>query len=148
MPRNDEAKNKLLEQWKRQAAIQKEQRNKEESSQETTQELIQEPTKKLKPESTQEHKQETTNKENNLDQNNDDKNVRRQKQTCIMKLVRDNPEMPEKLELDDTQRKQLAELMLEYPTKEEQLEVENSQDGQIGEKRIFTCLHCEKNTTR
>ena len=52
--------------------------------------------------------------------------------------------MPKKLELDDLQRKQLAELMLEYPTKEEQLELENNQDEQIGEKRIFTCLHCEE----
>ena len=61
-----------------------------------------------------------------------------------MKLVRENPVMPEKLELGDLQRKQLAELMLEYQTKEEQPELENNQDEQIREKRIFTCLNCGK----
>ena len=54
-----------------------------------------------------------------------------------MKLVKDNPEMPQKLEPDDNKRKQLAELMLEYPAKEEQDDQE-----QIEEKRLFTCLLC------
>ena len=61
-----------------------------------------------------------------------------------MKLVKDNPEMPRRLELDDNQRMQLAELMLEYPTKGEQYEQENNPEEQIGGKRIFTCLNCEK----
>ena len=63
-----------------------------------------------------------------------------------MKLVKDSPEMPRKLELDDNKRKQLAELMLEYPTKEEQGEQENNPEEQIEGKRLFTCLHCGKNT--
>ena len=61
-----------------------------------------------------------------------------------MKLVKNNPEMPEQLELDDNQRKQLAGLMLEYPTKEEQQDQENNQEEQTGAKRIFTCLRCEE----
>ena len=145
LSRNDETKNKLLEQCKkRHAVLQKEQGQNGEPSQESTQEPMQDLTRKLTQESTREHKQETTKKENNPEENNDDKYVKRQQQTSIMKLVRENPVMPGKLELDDLQRKQLAELMLEYPTKEEQPELENNQDEQIREKRIYTCLNCEK----
>merc|ERR1712114_122486 len=86
-------------------------------------------------EPTQEHTQEMTKKENNPDEHNEDKYVKKRKQTCIMKLIRENPEMPKILELDDLQRKQLAELMLEYPTKEEQLEVKNNQCEQTGGKK-------------
>ena len=106
-------------------------------------ELTQESTRERKQETTE---KETTEKENNPENNNEDKYVKKQQQTSIMKLVRENPEMPAKLELGDLQRKQLAELMLEYPTKEEQ--PENNQDEQTREKRIYTCLNCGKNTTR
>lgn len=95
-------------------------------------------------ESTQEQTQETTKKGSNQEENNDAKYVKRQKQTCILKLVTDRPEMPRKLELDDNKRKQLEELMLEYPTKEEQNEQGNNPEEQIAEKRLSTCLHCGK----
>ena len=61
--------------------------------------------------------------------------MKRQKQTDIMKLVKENPEMPKKLKLGDSKRKQLAELMLEYPIKEVQ---ENNPEEQTQEK---TPLH-------
>ena len=43
------------------------------------------------------------------------KYVEKPKQTYIIQLVQRYPEMPCELELDDNRRKQLAELMLEYP---------------------------------
>ena len=153
LPRNDGAKNKLLEQWrKRHVALQKDQKDQkgreqtEEPSQELTQGQKQKQSLTKMPtiEPTQEHTQETTKKENNPDEHNEDKYVKKWKQTCIMKLIKENPEMPKILELDDLQRKQLAELMLEYPTKEEQLEGKNNQGEQTGEKRIFTCLNCKR----
>ena len=42
-----------------------------------------------------------------------------------MQLVQRYPEMPSELELDDNRRKQLAELLLEYPTKKDEDEQEN-----------------------
>ena len=38
--------------------------------------------------------------------------------TYIMQLVEENPEKPEEIELNRERRKQLAELMLEYPNKD------------------------------
>ena len=70
--------------------------------------------------------------------------MKRQKQTDIMKLVKENPEMPKKLELDDNKRKQLAELMLEYPTKEVQ---ENNPEEQIEENASSHAYSAGKHTT-
>ena len=41
--------------------------------------------------------------------------MKKPKQTYITQLVQKYPEMPNGLELNDNRRKQLAELMLEYP---------------------------------
>ena len=42
--------------------------------------------------------------------------AKKQGKTGIMQLGRTNPEMPDEMELNRENRKQLAELMLEYPT--------------------------------
>ena len=56
--------------------------------------------------------------------------------TYIMQLVEKNPEMPEEIELNRERRKQLAELMLEYPMKiEEEEENRTHQPGE--EKKIL-----------
>ena len=79
-------KHKLSEQWrKRHEALQDTQTQKAETTQELMQELMQEPT--------QEPKQETTKKSNNKE-NRDTQYAKRQKQTDIAKLVKENPEMP------------------------------------------------------
>ena len=62
-----------------------------------------------------------------------------------MKLVKDSPEMPRKLELDDNKRKQLAELMLEYPTKEED-EQENNPERIEGD--AFSHAYNVENTIK
>ena len=55
-----------------------------------------------------------------------------------MQLIKQNPEIPEIIELNRERRKQLAEIMLEYPTKRED---EEEQQGQtIEERRIYTCI--------
>ena len=63
----------------------------------------------------QEHEGKST--QNEKENESDPKYVKKPKQTYIMQLVQRYPEMPSELELDDNRRKQLAELMLEYPTK-------------------------------
>ena len=63
----------------------------------------------------QEHESKPTQNEN--ENESDSKYVKKPKQTYIMQLVQGYPGMPSALELDDNKRKQLAELMLEYPTK-------------------------------
>ena len=55
-----------------------------------------------------------------------------QKKTHIAQLVGQNPEMPEEIELNKDRRKQLAELMLGYPTKA--AEEENPASKQEDEK--------------
>ena len=49
--------------------------------------------------------------------------------TYIAQLVEKNPEMPEEIELNRERRKQLAELMLEYPMKIEEEENRTQQPG-------------------
>ena len=59
-----------------------------------------------------------------------------------MQLVKQIPEMPEIIELNRERRKQLAGIILEYPTKIE--DEEDQQEQTTEEKRIYTCLSCEK----
>ena len=63
----------------------------------------------------QEHEGQPTQNEN--ENESDSKYAKKLKQTYVMQLVQGYPEMPSELELDDNKRKQLAELMLGYPTK-------------------------------
>ena len=62
--------------------------------------------------------------------------------TYIMQLVEKNPEMPEELALNKDRRKQLAELMLEYPTRAD--DEENPTREQEKEKRYYTCQNCRR----
>ena len=59
-----------------------------------------------------------------------------------MQLVEKSPEMPEEIELNKDRRNQLAELMLEYPTKAD--EKENLTREQTDEKSYYTCQNCKK----
>ena len=52
-----------------------------------------------------------------------------------MQLVEKHPEMPEEIELNNERRRQLAELMLEYPTRIDEEEQENPPREQTEEKR-------------
>ena len=62
----------------------------------------------------------------------------KQEETHVTQLIKQSPEIPEIIELNRERRKQLAEIMLEYPTKRED---EEEQQGQtIEERRIYTCI--------
>ena len=50
--------------------------------------------------------------------------------------------MPEIIELNKERRKQLAEIMLEYPTKAE--DEEDQQEQTHEEKRMYICLSCKR----
>ena len=67
------------------------------------------------------------------------KYAKQPKQTYIMQLVEKHPEIPEEIELNNERRKQLAELMLEYPTRNDEEEQENPPREQTEEKRCYTC---------
>ena len=58
-------------------------------------------------------------------------------------MVKLSPEIPEVIELNRERRKQLAEIMLEYPTK---IEDEEDQQEQTlgGGERMYTCLSCKR----
>ena len=63
----------------------------------------------------QEHEEKPT--QNEKEDRSELKYAKKRKQTYIIQLVQRYPEMPCELELDDNRRRQLAELMPEYPTK-------------------------------
>ena len=59
--------------------------------------------------------------------------------TDITQLVAARREMPEEMELNRESRKQLAELMLEYPTRiDKQEEAEETE-----QRRQYTCINCK-----
>ena len=58
--------------------------------------------------------------------------------TDIMELVAIRPEIPEEMELNRESRKQIEDLMLEYPTKTRELEEEAEETEQ---SRNYTCLN-------
>ena len=60
----------------------------------------------------------------------------------ITKLVAIHPEMPGEIELNRESRKQLSELMLEYPTKTRDLEEEEAEETE--QRRNYTCINCKK----
>ena len=70
--------------------------------------------------------------------------AKQQKQTYITQLVEKRPEIPEELELNKERRKQLAELMLEYPTQTDEMEKESLTQENAGEKRYYACQNCGK----
>ena len=67
--------------------------------------------------------------------------VNKQEKTHITQLIKQIPEIPETIELNRERRKQLAEIMLEYPTKADE---EDQPKQTHEEKRIYTCLFCRR----
>ena len=51
--------------------------------------------------------------------------------------------MPDEMELNRGNRKQLAELILEYTTDTIKKEVKTNEGG-AGQKRNYTCINCKK----
>ena len=60
--------------------------------------------------------------------------------TAITHLVARQPEMPNALELNREGREQLAELVLEYPTRQDN----QGEETMGGKRRYYTCLRCKK----
>ena len=92
----------------------------------------------------QEHEEKPTQREKEERERSESKYVKKPRQTYIIQLVQKYPEMPYELKLNDNRRKQLAELMLEYPTKNDEEEQENPPREQTEEKRHYTCQNCKK----
>ena len=63
-----------------------------------------------------------------------------------MQLVQRYPEMPSELELDDNRRKQLAELMLEYPTKKMKMNRRTHRENKQKRNDITHARNVEKIT--
>ena len=92
----------------------------------------------------QKHEEKTTPHEK--EGRSESKYAKRPKQTYIIQLVQKYPEMPDELELNNNRRKQLAELMLEYPTKNEEEEQENPPSEKQKKNDITHARTARKNT--